>query len=325
MTNASASGAALEALELHPVSLPMKYRFRRIERRDAVLIRGPQGWGEFSPFPDYPPEVTTRWLAAALEAACSTWPAPVRLTVPINVTVPAVDGPTAFAIVAGSGCGTAKVKVADPGQVPEQDEERLAAVRDALGPSGKIRIDVNGAWDLETATEMLLKLSIFDLEYAEQPVRTLEDMVELRRRVPVRIAADEAIRLAADPLEVAERGAADVIVLKVQPLGGVERALALAERSGLPAVVSSALETSVGIAAGLAAAAALPQLDFACGLGTVSLFTGDVVTDPLLPIHGEMELRRPAPDLALIDRFTADRDTSAEMLRRLRWAAEVLT
>ena len=319
------SGAALEALELHPVSLPMKYRFRRVERRDAVLVRGPQGWGEFSPFPDYPPEVTTRWLAAALEAACSTWPTPVRSTVPINVTVPAVDGPTAFEIVVASGCRTAKVKVADPGQSPEQDEERLAAVRDGLGPSGKIRIDVNGAWDLETATEMLLKLASYDLEYVEQPVRTLEEMIELRRRVPVRIAADEAIRMAADPLEVAERGAADIIVLKVQPLGGVERALGLAQRSGLPAVVSSALETSIGIAAGLAAAAALPELDFACGLGTVSLFTGDVVVDSLLPVAGEMKLRRPEPDPALLERFAADRDTSAELLRRLRRAAEVLT
>ena len=325
MTSGSVSSAALEALELHPVSIPMKYRFRRIERRDAVLIRGPQGWGEFSPFPDYPPEVTTRWLAAALEAACSTWPEPVRASVPINVTVPAVDGPTAYAIVVESGCTTAKVKVADPGQSPEQDEERLVAVRDALGPSGKIRIDVNGAWDLETATRLLTRLAIFDLEYAEQPVRTLEEMVELRRRVPVPIAADEAIRLAADPLEVAERGAADVIVLKVQPLGGVERALGLAQRSGLPAVVSSALETSIGIAAGLAAAAALPQLDFACGLGTVSLFIGDVVADPLLPIGGEIQLRRPEPDPALLERFTPDRDTSAELLRRLRWAAEMLT
>ena len=325
MTAISASGPALEALELHPVSIPMKYRFRRVERRDAVLVRGPEGWGEFSPFPDYPPEVTTRWLAAALEAACSTWPTPVRAKVPINVTVPAVDGLTAFSIVIGSGCRTAKVKVADPGQSPEEDEERLAAVRQALGPTGKIRIDVNGAWDLDTATERLLRLATYDLEYAEQPVRTLEDMIELRRRVPVRIAADEAVRLAADPLEVAERGAADVIVLKVQPLGGVERALGLAQRSGLPAVVSSALETSIGIAAGLAAAAALPQLDFACGLGTVSLFTGDVVVDSLLPIDGEMELRRPEPDPTLVERFAADRDTSAELLRRLRWAAEVLT
>lgn len=319
------SEAVLEALELHPISVPLKHRFRRVDRREAVLIKGPAGWGEFSPFPDYPPEVTTRWLAAALEAACSSWPAPLRDTVPINVTIPAVDPSTAFAMVVSSGCTTAKVKVADPGQTAGDDEQRLEAVRAALGPAGKLRIDVNAAWDLDTATERLLRLARFDLEYVEQPVRTLGDMVELRARVPVRIAADEAIRMASDPLQIAEQGAADVMVLKVQPLGGVERALDLARRSGLPAVVSSALETSVGIAAGLAAAAALPQLDFACGLGTVALFTGDVVEEPLLPIGGYMKVRRPAPERSRLERFAADRETSGELLRRLRQAAEVLT
>ncbi len=319
------SKALLEALDLYPVSIPLRHRFRRVDKREAVLIRGPSGWGEFSPFPDYPPEVTTRWLAAALEAACATWPAPLRSRVPVNVTVPAVDAATAFAIVVASGCRTAKVKVADPGQTPDQDEERVAAVRDALGAEGKMRIDVNAAWDLDTAETMLRRLARFDLEYAEQPVRTIEDMVALRSRVPVPIAADESVRMAADPLEVAERGAADVLVLKVQPMGGVSRALDLARRSGLPAVVSSALETSVGIAAGLAAAAALPELRYACGLGTVSLFTGDVVADPLLPSNGEMEVRRPQPSWELLERYAADRDTAAELLRRLRWAAEVLT
>lgn len=314
----------LEALELFPVSIPMLHRFRRVDRRDAVLIRGPAGWGEFSPFPDYPAEVTTRWLAAALEAACSTWPVPVRDTVPVNVTVPAVDPIVAYRMVKDSGCGTAKVKVADPGQKFADDYARLEAVRDALGPAGKIRIDVNAAWGLEEATESLLRLAEFDLEYAEQPVRSLEDMIELRRRVPVRIAADEAIRLAADPLEVAERGAADVIVLKVQPLGGIGRALDLARRSGLPAVVSSALETSVGIAAGVAAAAALPELEFACGLGTVTLLVGDVVVDSMVPVDGQLAVRRPEPSPELLERFAPDRDVAAGLLRRLRWAAEVL-
>ncbi|MEX0699817.1 MAG: o-succinylbenzoate synthase [Acidimicrobiia bacterium] len=319
------TAALLEALELHPVSIPLRHRFRLVDRREAVLIRGPSGWGEFSPFPDYPPEVTTRWLAAALEAACSTWPEPVRSHVPVNVTVPAVDASTAFAMVVSSGCQTAKVKVADPGQSPDDDIDRLAAVREALGPEGKVRIDVNAAWDLETAIEQLTRMARFDLEYAEQPVRTIDEMIELRRRVPVRIAADEAVRMATDPLEVAERGAADILVLKVQPLGGVVRALDLAHRSGLPAVVSSALETSVGIAAGLTAAACLPALDFACGLGTVSLFMGDVVTEPLLPINGMMEVRRPQPTRELLEQHAADRDTASELLRRLRWAAEVLT
>lgn len=318
------SNQLLESLELHPVSIPMKHRFRRVDRREAVLIKGPQGWGEFSPFPDYPPEVTTRWLAAALDGACGRWPAPVRLRVPVNVTVPAVDPRTAFAIVVASGCRTAKVKVADQGHTQEEDEERLAAVREAIGPDGKVRIDVNAAWDLETATERLIAYDKYDLEYVEQPVRTLDEMVELRKRLPVRIAADESVRMASDPLEVAERGAADILVLKVQPLGGVGRALDLARRAGLPAVISSALETSVGIAAGLAAAAALPVLDLACGLGTVSLLTGDVVGHSLLPVDGQIEVRRPEPDPALLEKFAAPPDRAAVLLRSLRLAAEVL-
>jgi len=319
------SAPLLEDLELYPISIPLRYRFRRVDRREAVLIKGPTGWGEFSPFPDYPPEVTTRWLAAALEAACSQWPEPVRSRVPVNVTVPSVDAATAFAMVTASGCRTAKVKVADPGQRPEDDIERLAAVRAAIGPNGKVRIDVNAAWDLDTAVERLTRMAEFNLEYAEQPVRTIDEMIELRHKVPVRIAADESVRMAADPLEVAERGAADILVLKVQPMGGVARALDLARRSGLPCVVSSALETSVGIAAGVMAAACLPFLDFACGLGTMSLFEGDVVAEPLLAIAGEIEVRRPEPTGELLEKYAADRDTAAELLRRLRRAAEVLT
>lgn len=314
----------LESLELFPVSLPLRHRFRRVVSREAILIRGPAGWGEFSPFPDYPPEVTTRWLASALEGACTVWPTPRRSEVPVNVTVPAVDPEVARHIVLTSGCRTAKVKVAEPGQRPEDDLARVEAVREAIGPEGKVRIDVNAAWTLDEATDRLHELAAFDLEYAEQPVRTIEEMVELRRRVPVRIAADEAVRMAADPLEVAERGAADVIVLKVQPLGGVARALDLAARAGLPTVVSSALETSVGIAAGVAAAAALPTLDYACGLGTVSLFYDDVVADPLLPVDGFLTTRRPEPEPELLEKHAATGDVAALMLRRLRWAAEVL-
>jgi O-succinylbenzoate synthase len=288
-------------------------------------MRGPAGWGEFSPFPDYPPEVTTRWLASALESACVPLPEPRRRRIPVNVTVPAVAPEIAAELVASSGCTTAKVKVAEPGQDPAEDEARVAAVRGALGADGRLRIDVNAAWDLETAVEQIFKLSIYDLEYVEQPVGSLEDMVALRQRVEVPIAADEAIRMAVDPLEVAEAGGADVMVIKVQPLGGVRRALDLADRSGLPVVVSSALETSVGIAAGVAAAANLPDLPYACGLGTVALLEGDVVTEPMLAEDGWMEVRRPSPDPGLLERWAAGRETAAELLRRLRWAAEVLT
>lgn len=317
--------AMLEVLELHPVRIPMRHRFRRIDHREAVLIKGPTGWGEFSPFPDYPPQVTTRWLAAALEAACSTLPDPGRPMVPINVTVPAVSPEVAVGLVLESGAGTAKVKVGEPGQTPAEDEERLAAVREAMGPSGKIRIDVNATWDLDTATERISALSRFDLEYVEQPVATLEEMVELKKRIDVPLAADELVRLRPDPLEVAEMGAADVLVVKAQPLGGVTRTLDLAARAGIPVVVSSALETSIGIYSGLLVASLLPSLPYACGLGTVALIEGDPTRAPLVSMNGELEVRRPEPDPELLARWRPDRDRAAEMLRKVRSAAKVLT
>jgi len=317
--------ALLEALELHPIRIPMRHRFRRVDHREAVLIRGQSGWGEFSPFPDYPPNVTTRWLASALEAACSSLPSPGRSSIPVNVTVPAVAPDVAMRLVLESGASTAKVKVGEPGQTVEEDEERLAAVRSAIGPEGKIRIDVNAAWDLETATERLASYSRFDLEYVEQPVRTLEEMVELKRRTDVLLAADELVRLRPDPVEVAEMGAADILVVKVQPLGGVARTLDIAARAGIPVVVSSALETSVGIYSGLLVASLLPELPYACGLGTVALIEGDPTRSPLVSMTGEMEVRRPEPDPELLERWRPDRDRSAEMLRKVRSAARVLT
>jgi len=317
--------ALLEALELHPVRIPMRHRFRRVDHREAVLIRGPSGWGEFSPFPDYPPRITTRWLASALEAACSELPEPGRRTIPINVTVPAVTPEVAVGLVLESGATTAKVKVGEPGQSAGEDESRLAAVREAMGPAGKIRIDVNASWDLDTATERLASLSRFDLEYVEQPVPTLEEMVELRRRTAVPLAADELVRMRPDPLEVAEMGAADILVVKVQPLGGVSRTLDIAARAGIPVVASSALETSIGIYSGLLVASLLPQLPYACGLGTVALLEGDPTRAPLVSMSGELEVRRPEPDPDLLARWRPDRDRAAEMLRKVRSAALVLT
>jgi O-succinylbenzoate synthase len=228
-------------------------------------------------------------------------------------------------LVLESGAGTAKVKVGEPGQTAEEDEERLAAVRSVIGPGGKIRIDVNAAWDVDTATERLEAYSRFDLEYVEQPVKTLEEMVELKRRTGVLLAADELVRLRPDPVEVAEMGAADILVVKVQPLGGVTRTLDIAARAGIPVVVSSALETSVGIYSGLLAASLLSDLPYACGLGTVALIEGDPTRSPLVSMTGELEVRRPEPDPELLDRWRPDRDRSAELLRKVRSAARVLT
>lgn len=312
-------------LTYHPVRIPLKMRFRRVSWREAVLIEGRGGWGEFSPFPEYPPHVTARWLASALEAAYSTWPTPVRERVPVNTTVPSVPAPVAAALVAESGCTTAKVKVGEPGQSFGEDVQRVAAVRSALGPTGKIRIDVNGTWTVPEAIERIGRLSEFDLEYVEQPVATIEDIEELKPSITVPIAGDEVIRLAPDPMTVIERGVLDVLVLKVQPLGGMRRLLDLAGRSGLPVVVSSALETSVGLAAGLYAAAALPGLEHACGLGTGTLLDGDVVGDPLVPDGGFLTVRRPIPDPELLERWKADRETGSRLMRRLRDAAELIT
>lgn len=316
---------ALEALELHPVRIPMRKRFRRVDHREAVLVRGPKGWGEFSPFPDYPPEVTTRWLAATLELACGELPDPVRGRIPVNVTVPALDPDTAVALVGESGATTAKVKIADPGDTEDDDLARLHAVRDALGPSGKLRVDVNASWDLDTASGRIERMQDLDLEYVEQPVATFDEMVALRRRVAVPLAADELVRQSPHPLRVIEEGAADILILKVQPMGGVSRVLDLANRSSIPVVISSALETSVGMYGGLLAASLVDDLRYACGLGTVALIEGDPTLDPLVPLDGFLEVRRPEPDPSLLERWRPDRDRGAEMLRKLRAAAEVLT
>lgn len=302
---------------LVPFRVPMRLRFRRSEERLGVLLHGPAGWGEFSPFPEYGPEYASRWLDAAREAAVEGFPTPLRDRVPVNTTVPAVDAATAADLVRRSGCTTAKVKVAEPGQDLADDVDRVAAVRDALGPDGRLRIDVNGAWDVETAVLALARLARYDLEYVEQPCATLEELAEVRRRTTVPVAADESIRTADDPVRAARTGAVDVVVLKVQPLGGVRRALEVADAAGVPTVVSSALETSVGLAAGVAFAAALPELPHACGLGTATLLAGDVVADPLVPRDGHVQVRRPVPDPALLDQHAPDPDTAGRLLERL--------
>lgn len=312
-------------LEMHPVVVPMRVRFRGVDQRSAVLIRGPAGWGEFSPFSEYPPEVTARWLASALESACGVLPDPIRGTVPVNVTVPAVSPQLAGDMVARSGCSTAKVKVAELGQTESDDIARVEAVRQALGIAGKIRVDANGAWDVKTAVRRIERLAAFDLEYVEQPAATIPELAEIRQRVSVPVAADESVRTAPDPREAAEAGAADLYILKVQPLGGVARTLDLAANLGMPVVVSSALETSVGMAAGVLAAACLPELPFACGLGTVTLLAEDVVSQRLQPVDGEIPVARPEPDPELLRRHRPDRDRCDEMLHRVRAAAELLT
>lgn len=296
----------------------MRERFRGQTVREGVLIHGPAGWGEFSPFPEYGPRECSRWLACAREAADEGWPVPVRAAVPVNSTIPAVPPDKAFQLVRQAGCATAKVKVAERGQSFAEDLARVEAVRDALGPSGKLRVDANGAWSVDEALSHLKALDRFDLEYAEQPCATLGELAQVRRRCDVPIAADESIRKAEDPLRVRAAEAADIAVVKVQPLGGVRNALRVVEACGLPAVVSSAVESSVGLAAGLALAAALPELPYACGLGTMTLLSGDVVKDSLMPVDGQIAVRRPNVDFSYLSEFEIE---SPSWLRRMQEAA----
>ena len=304
------------------VRLPLVTRFRGVTEREAMLFRGPSGWGEFAPFPEYPPREAARWLAAAVEAAWGSWPTPVRDRVPVNAIVPAVGPDDAARLVADSGgCRTVKVKVAEPGQSLDEDLARVEAVSAALGaggPGGRVRIDANGGWTVPEAVAALPRLvaaagGAEAFEYAEQPCATLAELAEVRRLLDVRVAVDEGVRKADDPRGVAGlREAADVVVVKVAPLGGVRAAQSVAQAYGLPVVVSSALDTSVGLAGGVALAAALPGLEHACGLGSGRLLARDVVgaTERLLPVDGALTVRRPEPDAGLLDELaaTADRE-----------------
>ncbi len=296
----------------------MVTRFRGITVREGLIFEGPAGWSEFSPFLDYDNTQSAPWAAAAIASAQHDWPAPLRDVIPVNCTVPAV-GPEAAAriVLASNGCRTAKIKVADPGQRLADDIARVEAVRDALGPGGKIRVDVNGLWSVDEAIAGITQLdrAAGGLEYVEQPCRTVEELAAVRRRVEVPIAADESIRRAADPMRVVELDAADIAVLKVQPLGGVAACLRIAEQIGIPVVVSSALETSIGLAAGIALAAALPELPYACGLATTSLLTADVVARPLTPVDGTLPVGRTVADPDRLAAVAADDET------RARWTA----
>lgn len=274
------------------VAQPMRVAFRGVDVREAVVLRGPHGWAEFSPFPEYQDREAARWLAAAVEAGWGLAPVPVRDRVGVNATVPAVPAARVGEVLARfDGCRTAKVKVAQAGQDLSDDLARVAEVRAVLGGAGRIRVDANGAWSVEQAIAALSALARYDLEYAEQPCSSVSELARLRTGlaaagVDIPIAADESIRRATDPLAVARAGAADLVVIKAQPMGGVRAALRIVAEAGLPAVVSSALDTSVGIAAGVALAAALPQLEYDCGLGTVGLFTEDVADPALRPLDG---------------------------------------
>ena len=287
----------MTTLTQHRVRLPLRLPLSGLTHRDAVLLQGPEGGGEWSPLLGFPSDPAV-CRHAAEEAATVPWPSAVRDQVRVNALVPAVAPDEAAALA--QGWADVKVKVGDA-----EDVDRVAAVRDAIGTHARLRVDANGAWDVDTAVERIARLAPFDLELAEQPVVSLEDLATVRRRTTVPVAADECVRDVNDARRLAALDAADALVVKVQPLGGIAMAIEVAEAAGVAVIVSSMYETSVGLAFGLALAAALDELPFACGLGTAGLFTGDVVADPLLPVDGWLTVRRPVPEPGLLARYEA--------------------
>jgi O-succinylbenzoate synthase len=267
----------------------------RLSGRDVQLLEGPAGWGECSPFSDYPCDPARAW-AAAEEAACTGFPAARRGSVRLNALVPGPDVDAA----ALAGFDAVKVKMRSP------DDVRLVArVRDVVGARVEVRVDANGVFDVETAVDVVAQLRSLDVALVEQPVATLDELAALRRRVSVPVAADESVRDVADARRLRELAAADAVVLKVQPLGGVRPALAVAEEAGVPAIPTSMMETSVGLAAGLALACSLPEVPLACGLATAALLDEDVTSEPLVPRDGWLVRRLVIPDPDRLDRYAA--------------------
>jgi O-succinylbenzoate synthase len=305
---------------LHVVALPMRVRFRGITVRELALIDGPAGWGEFGAFLEYEPPEAAAWLAAAIEAAYTPPPATRRDRIPINATVPAVAATQVPEVLARfPGARTAKVKVAEPGQTLTDDVARVNAVREQVQI---VRVDANGGWSVAEAVQAARALTADGpLEYLEQPCATVPELAELRRTVDVPIAADESIRKADDPLHVVRSGAADVAVLKVAPLGGIAALLDIAGQIDIPIVVSSALDSAVGIGRGLLAAAALPDLRHACGLGTGGLFVDDVA-EPVIPVDGYLPVAAAAPDPARLEALAAPGDRRQWWIDRIKACLE---
>ena len=315
---------------LFTVEIPMTVTFRGVNSRQSALIRGPHGWGEFAPFLEYGPQESAAWLACALEAAWLPTPEPVRTRIPLNATLPAVPAervPEVLAKYEGE-IQELKIKVAEKGQSLADDIARVAAAREAL-PNARLKVDANMGYTFAGALDALRKLCEYGIIYAEQPVASIEDMAALRFAIakeglPARIAADESIRKAEDPLKVARANAADLMVIKAAPLGGVRRALALVEQAQLPAVVSSALESSVGIGVGASLAASLPTLKYGCGLGTVSLMAEDVTDEPLIARDGFMDLRAITPSPQRLERLATDEQTRQWWVERVTACYRVL-
>jgi O-succinylbenzoate synthase len=297
------------------VALPLKSKFRGITVREVALFEGPAGWGEFAPFLEYDDVESSTWLLSAIDAATNPAPMAYRSFIKVNATLPALNNTKEIEELLQSfaGCDTIKIKV---GENLGEDIQRVARVR-ALLPKAKLRLDVNGGWNVAEALIALYEIyeEVGPLEYIEQPCATLAELRELKEKLVIdfKIAGDEVIRKAEDPFEIDLQGAVDVLMLKAAPLGGITRAREIGAHHKLPMVVSSALDSAVGISYGLQLAASLPSLDYACGLATGQLLSADIATLPLE--NGELAVRSVSPDADLLAKY-------AVPVERLTWWKE---
>ena len=313
------------------VSIPLRTKFRGLTERELLVFEGPSGWSEWAAFTEYKDEEAASWLAAAIEWGFDQVPEPVRKQVPVNAILPAVPAEEVAKVLGRAGkFATVKIKVADPKQSSSDNLARVLEVR-SLYPEVKLRLDANGGFTVTQALELIAGLtsnSIF-LEYFEQPVESIAELAELRveiakRGLDLKIAADESVRRSSDPLAVELAAAADLLVLKSAPLGGVNAALEVTNATTLQVCASSAMQSSIGLAAELHFAACLPELNYDAGLGTGYLFGGDLSADRLIPENGIIELRRPEISTSALDILRAEDHRFDWWVARLERCSRIL-
>ena len=309
------------------VSIPMRTAFRGVNHREALIFKG-ERFAEWSPFLEYEDHEAATWLKAAISWANDPLPELHRDQIKINATLPAVDPEDVADVLKRFGnFSTVKIKVAGPGESLTQDMARIRKVRE-LYPNLKLRLDANGAYSISDALQLVDELSGFQIEYLEQPVKSVAEMAELRKQLVgsgIKIAADESIRKSSDPHEVMRLEAADIVMLKAQPLGGVAASLEIANQLGIDVVVSSALETSLGISQGLYLAGALKTLDYDCGLGTLNLFEGDIAKESLIPQDSMLEVKVADADPELLERYAASPERTSWWEARLARCLDLST
>ncbi|HEY7853932.1 MAG TPA: o-succinylbenzoate synthase [Aquiluna sp.] len=321
--------SGLEIADIRVLDLPLTTSFRGLTTRELVVFKGSKRWAEFSAFVEYDDQEAANWLKAALSFANDDLPEIKREWIPVNATLPAVPLPEVDSVLGSfPGFRTVKIKVSENPGSKEQDLARIRHVFENY-PGTKIRLDANGALRVNEAIEIIEELGEIKLQYFEQPVRTIGELSQLReeiarRGLKTKIAADESIRKVSDPLRVAKEQAADIAVLKVQPLGGIASAAAIAKQSGLEVVVSSALESSLGIVQGLYLAASLDSLDYDCGLWTQNLLADDIVAEPLEVLDASIKVSVPEIDLDKLERYRVTDDREKFWLERIERCRKLL-